>query len=561
MNRESNPFPLHLARHAFAIISALLAIILAVVVVFDTPTVARGKSSASPLPDGLTPEQEQAQNLALSDARVQEYTVGRRAEVFGVRQVLGEQYTPAASACANADCRQVEIFLFDENATVLALVNVETSEVLDVLYQPGVRPGISRRQADRAIEIALSAPEVVEALGFRPLSVDMAPVPAGMPGTSCDGDHYCVGPNFELGERALWAIVDLTTGELAGTFWGETVDAPERTPIPSTPDGCPQPGTIDRDGWQLSYATTGTDGLRVDDVRYNGAEVLTSVKHVEWHVDYHPIFGYIDEPGCSGGGGGFHIPPEGETRVITMTNGAGESVGFEVIQDFRMSNWGATCNYRYENRLQFFSDGRFRIASAAFGRGCQPAGIYRPVVRIDIAVNGDDGDTFAYLDESGWHDVITETYRTPYAEPDHGPHHFNGSGSGWSVFDDGGSGYFIVGDQGQYPQSRGAEPFLYVTRHQVSEGDTDMGAIGNCCQDNHVQGPHAYVNGENVANENIVLWYVAQMMTDVGTESSEPYCWTVSGEPEPETYPCITGPLFQPFSPHHTLYFPYVPRD
>src|SRR5690606_34015234 len=106
-----------------------------------------------------------------------------------------------------------------------------------------------------------------------------------------------------------------------------------------------------------------------------------------------------------------------------------------------------------------------------------------------------------------------ETYRTPYTEPGHGPHHFNASGNGWFVFDESGSGYFIVGDQGQYPRSRGAEPFFYITRHQVSEGDTDMGAIGTCCQNNHIQGPQAYLNDEHVAGENIVLWYVAQMLT------------------------------------------------
>jgi len=549
------------------IVPGVLAVTLAILTIFAVWSVAnsltpvvRGKSSALPLADGLSPGQQRAQNLALSDARVQQRIAGRRAEVFGVREVLANQFTAASAPCAAADCRQVEIYLFDENAAVLAIVNLDTSEVLDVLYQPGVHPGISKQQADRALEIALAAPEVIEELGFRPLNADMAPVPADMPGTSCDGEHYCVGPNFERGERALWAIVDLTTGELAGTHWGKAVPDPPTNPIPSTPVGCPQPGSVNRDGWQLSYATTGTDGLRVYDVSYKGLEVLTSVKHLEWHVDYQ-IFGYRDEPGCGGGGGGFQIPPQGETRLITMTGNAGAPTGFEVVQDFRMSNWGATCNYRYENRLQFFSDGRFRIASAAYGRGCQPDGVYRPVVRIDLAVDGDDGDTFAYLEESGWHTVITETYRTPYDDPGHGPHVYDASGAGWSVFDDAGSGYFIVGDQGQYPQSRGATPFLYVAQHHDAEGETDMGPIGSCCEDNHMQGPHMYVDGENVQSTNIVLWYVAQMVTDTGASSGDPYCWTVSGEPAPETYPCIVGPLFVPFSPTTINYFPIMLRD
>ena len=42
-----------------------------------------------------------------------------------------------------------------------------------------------------------------------------------------------------------------------------------------------------------------------------------------------------------------------------------------------------------------------------------------------------------------------------------------------------------------------------------------------------------------------MLWYVPQLVTD-GEEGSY-YCWTVSGEPNPETYPCWAGPMFIPF--------------
>jgi hypothetical protein len=277
-------------------------------------------------------------------------------------------------------------------------------------------------------------------------------------------------------------------------------------------------------------------------------------------VDYGET-GFVDVLGCGGGGGGFQIYPTGETQVLTMTNEAQTAVGFEVLQDFRMSQWGYPCNYRYESRLQFFSDGRFRVASAAFGRGCEPSNIYRAVVRIDIAVDGDDGDTFSFLDGDGWHGVVTETYRVPYNEPGHGPHVYNQSGSGWSVFDESGRGYFIVGDQGQYPQSRGAVPFFYVTQHHPNEGDTDIGLIGSCCNDDHRQGPEMYVNGEDVSGTNLVLWYVPQMVTEVNADAGDYYCWTVSGEPEPETYPCITGPLFVPFTPQNNYFFPLISRD
>lgn len=162
----------------------------------------RGKPVAAPLTQTATPEQQLAQELALSDARIAPYTLGRRAEVFGVRQVMG-QFTPDSAACATAVCYQVEIYNFDDNAAILAIVNIESAAVLDVLYQPGVQPGINKRLADRAVEIAVNAPQVIEALGYRPQAVEVAPVPAGMPGTICDEGHLCAAPTFNLGDRFL----------------------------------------------------------------------------------------------------------------------------------------------------------------------------------------------------------------------------------------------------------------------------------------------------------------------------------------------------------------------
>ncbi len=85
-----------------------------------------------------------------------------------------------------------------------------------------------------------------------------------------------------------------------------------------------------------------------------------------------------------------------------------------------------------------------------------------------------------------------------------------------------------------------------------------MGALGDCCFDDHRQGPEHFVNGEDVTATNLVLWYVPQMVTqaDSESESNDYYCWTVSGEPDPETYPCIVGPMFVPCSGPFTYHFP-----
>lgn len=513
----------------------------------QTPPQVRGKSAALPLSGEQTPQQELAQDLALSDPRVQAHTVGRRSEVFGVRRVSAGQTTAASRACATADCRQVEIYLFDENTTITAIVNIETETVLDVLRQPGVQAGINKRLADRALEIALASPDVIQALGFRPLRADIAPVPGDLIGSSCDGDHLCAAPNFQLGDRILWAVVDLTEERLAGTFWTSMEPDPPGNATPSVAEGCPAPGNVSRNGWKLKYETTGSDGLHVYDVTYQGDQVLTSVKHLEWHADY-GNGGYRDSTGCGDGGGGFSIQPYGQTQILPLYDEQGEEVGFELVQDFRMTNWGYYCNYRYEPHLQFFKGGSFRVASAIYGRGCSPDVIYRVPVRIDVAVNGDSGDYLSYWDGWQWVTADRELYRVPYVQAGAGPTQHTAEGYAWRVSDEGGGGYYVVADRGQFPHSRGDNPFVYFTQHHEAEGDTDMGVIGPCCFDDQRQGPDQYVNDEPIAGTNVVLWYVPQMQTDAST--TNPYCWTFKGEPEPDTHPCIVGPLFVPSDPN-----------
>lgn len=528
-------------RYAILIVTVLVFALLAGSVLMRNAEGVRGKAPASPLPEGLSPEQALAQDLALSDPEVQALTVGQPSEVFGVREV-GGQYTQASRACENAPCWQVEIYNFDENATVLAIVDVRSRQVLDVLHQPGVHPGINKRLADLALQIATEHPDVIAALGFQPSEADMAPVESGLADSACEDGHLCVAPTFNYGNWILWAVVDLTERRLAGITWTE-VHPVEGRSVPFTPNGCPAPGAVNQDGWNLSYEVTGTDGLRVHDVTYNGQTVITSLKLAEWHVDYGST-GFQDTIGCGGGGGGFPIAPFGDTEVHDLTDGLGMPVGFEVVQDFRMTNWGANCNYRYDQRLQFFADGRFRVVSGAYGRGCGP-GTYRPLVRMDLAVQGESGDTFSRWDGAEWRPMSLENYLTPYDEPDHGPHQVTTEGYSWRVDDVTGHGYLMEMDQGQFGDGgRGDEPFLYVTRHDPAEGDTDLGLLGACCRDDHQQGPHLFLDNEPVVQEDLVLWYVSQMVTD--DTGPDYYCWTVNGEPNPETYPCFGGPMFHP---------------
>lgn len=540
----------------------------------QTAVSVRGKSAPLPLETAITAEQQTAQALALADANVQQLTNGQRSEVFGVRR-MGQQFTQTSAACATAVCYQVEIYSFDKNGTVTAVVDTNAGAVRDVLYQPNMQPGINRRLANRALQLALNDPGVIEALGFRPEQADMAPVAAGLHGSSCDQGHLCAGPTFRVGNHILWAIVDLTTETVAALRWTNVSD--DGSFIPYEPEGfCPAPGSVGRDGWVLNYETTGTDGLRVYNVTYQGQAVLTSASLPEWHVDYNGEYqfpGFFDVTGCGGSGGGFPIPAYGETEVRDLLDGS-TVVGFEVVQDFRMSQWGAACNYRYEQHYQFFADGRFRVVVGAYGRGCgddpamqQP--VYRPVVRLDVAVNGDSNDSFAVWDGQQWAFQLTETYRTPYTSPGFGPHQLNGDNQGWLVVDGSGQGYTIEPGLGQFADGGlGDGPFVYITLHKPGEGDTDLPIFSPpgpsyCCNDDHLQGPDIFVNDEPIGSANLVLWYVPQSVTDrlsMAEDGDGRYCWTVNGEPDPEAYPCFAGPLFTPFELSEKTYLPLVER-
>ncbi len=527
-------------RPSFTIVLSILLLFLVVMtsLLLDPIQTARGKSAAQPLAVTHSALQRVAQELALSDTRVMQHTSGRRAEVFGVRDLLG-QYTARSSECATAVCYQVEIYNFDDNATILAIVNTDSGEVLDVLRQPGVQPGINKRLADRAIEIAINAPEVIAALGYRPSREGVTPVAGGLANSVCDQGHLCAAPTFNTGDRFLWAVVDLTTETLVGTTWTDVIPDQPDTFIPTLPQSCTTPGSVNRAGWSLEYGTTGTDGLRVHSISYNGVPVATNIKLVEWHADYGSS-GYVDYTGCGGGGGGFHISPYGQTQVLNLLNPQGQVVGFEVVQDFRMGNWGTNCNYRYDQRIQFFNDGRFRVVSGAYGKGCGTNATYRPVVRVDIAVNDSANDSFATWNGTEWQTHTSEFWQLQAAP-------YTAEGYRWLVYDISGDGYYLEPGQGQFGDGgRGDFAYIYVTLHKPEEGDTDLGSIGTCCFDDHRQGPHNFVNDETILNQNIVIWYVPQMVTEVNEPQNIYYCWTRQGEPNPITYPCFAGPMFVP---------------
>jgi hypothetical protein len=507
------------------------------------PQTARGKVAAALAPTQSSHSQELAVHLALADSRVQARLSGHRSEVMAVLP-LGAQRTPDSLVCALSDCRLVEIYDFDRDATVSVIVDLPANRLRDVLYQPHVHPEPNSRLTELAIRVALASAEFLHELGRVPATDELLPMISGVPGTACDSGHMCLAVTAPQGQSLVWAVVDVTDGVLVSVLRTPAVPAgnSQAGPAVAAPTSCPASGSVTRGGWSLNYDTTSTDGLRVYNAAYGGAPVLTSAKLVEWHTDYGNS-GFVDQPGC-----GSFIAPNGETQVNDLMSGQ-TVVGFELVQDFRMGNWGASCNYRYQQRDQFYNDGRFRTIGEAFGRGCSMSGIYRPVMRIDLGPGGAGGESFAVWNGNGWQTQSTENWWSQAAP-------YTPEGYKWLVTGKSGRVYFIEPGQGQFGDGgRGDFAFMYATQHHAAEGDTDLGAIGACCNDDYRQGPDQFLNGESIVNQDIVLWYVPQMQTTVGDGNN--YCWTVTTS---ETYPCAGGPMFVPVALAPRSFLPLIAR-
>lgn len=339
----------------------------------------------------------------------------------------------------------------------------------------------------------------------------------------------------------LFGAVNLVTAQEIGE---------REWPLQDEAIDCPPSGSVSQFGWSMNYNTTGTDGLRISDVYYNGRQVLTSASLPEWHADYGDS-GYQDSTGCGGAGGGFPIYPYGSTKNFPLVKDE-QIIGFELVQDFRMNNWGMNCNYRYEQHYQFYQDGSFRVAVYSYGRGCGPSAFYRTVIRLDFAVDGDANDSYAYFDSQNFVNLSQEEFFTPYFYAGHGPYQYSEKGYVGKVFDATGQGYYIQPGLAQFGDGgRGDEPFMFVTQHHANEGDNDLPAFSPpsyCCFNDHRQGPDLFLNNESVTDTNLVVWYVPQAMTDAVNGSNGWYCWTLAGEPNPVTYPCVMGAMFVPIT-------------
>lgn len=509
------------------------------------------------LPDGeLDSAGAQAEMLALADARVQQVartSDGRalRSEVFGVTTLAPGDLTAMTAACgaASANCRRVVLYTYATNSTTVVAVDLQAGSVLDVQTTPNSQPTlIPPHLRELAVQIVLAAPEVAEALGTEPAAemIDKEAMKTSLTATACERSrHLCVAPTLTWGSQALWAIVDLTEHRLVGLRWTELGVSSRRTISEANLQNeavqtryCDQVQQLDRDGWTLEYVITPSDGLEVRAVRFNGMPLLASAKLVDWHVAYATttpgsVTGYTDAVGC---------PLFSPAAVVAFNGPQLEALaggGFALVQDFRNTDWPVPCNYRYEQRFVFHTDGRLEVLAGNLGRGCSATAIYRPVLRVAPAAEWRE---FAAWDGARWRPWEREQWVAQPAVP------LRADGAQFRLGAATTSYLLTAGWDDQ--RSRGDDAFVYVARFdaQRDEGTSDLATLGSCCNDGYQQGPEVFVNDEALGAGPLVLWYVPQLRND--DRPGQEYCWADSviedGVFVPRVWPCYGGLQFVP---------------
>jgi hypothetical protein len=515
------------------------------------------------LQDSSTPAQKTAEALCLNNKQFTQYVkdtirnIPFRNEIFNIYQARSSDLNETTEGfCRDGGCYKVEMYNYALNLTTVGLVNINSKIVLQVIQVPETQPEIPAYLKTLAISLAAQNELLQKALGFKPGEKDavMSATKTALNHSRCERSrHLCVAPTFVKNDKALWAIVDLTDLKIAGIRWTNVGDAGPSPVITErklqnekiTECFCKTESVLDRNGWKMGYMLTSSDGLRISNVQYNNKGVISNAKLVDWHVSYSNSdgFGYSDAIGCPYFSTAAVIAIE-PPRILDLWED-GKKAGFVLEQNFYSESWPAPCNYNYQQRYEFFNDGRFRVSCASLGRGCGNDGTYRPVLRIAFAgtnksVSGWTGNEWKTFTTEQWQQQLPNTLYTD-------------EGYQYKIENANGLNYYMEPGRGQFKDGgRGDRAFTYITVNKPGrdEGESDLVTIGPCCNTDYHQGPEKYIepSAEPLVNEALVLWYVPQLKND-DTKGNE-YCWAESyvknGVISTRSFPCFAGPMFIP---------------
>ncbi|MEE9437419.1 MAG: hypothetical protein V3V14_00375 [Saprospiraceae bacterium] len=525
---------------------------------------------ASDLPVMVLPKNELiddnhalAQNIALKDKKfirdIKHRETGEplRCEVMNIRKALPSDLANLKTNQKCNSCYRVEMYNFFNNITTIGIIDISINAVINVNNYTGAQADVNKRLTDIAIGIVTNSSVVMQALGVKPGDelATMANVKTSLNGTKCErSKHLCVAPTIVKNNRALWCIVDLTDFTLVGIRWTELGNVRKSVVTERNLQNdfimthyCDIENDFGEGQWKGKHRLTGSDGLEITEVSYNGIPVINSAKIVDWHVSYSfkEGFGYSDATGCPMFSSAAVIAFNAPFTEDIVNNG--NKVGFALIQDFRSPVWPAPCNYRYQNRYEFYIDGSFRIIGINLGRGCGVDGWYRPVFRIDLGPNNDEKFKFDQYVEGNWARWNSESWnlqnkKTQYTKDGYQYRFINKEGKGYYVkpgnsnFEDGGRGDF-------------AYSYLSVDHKDKDEGSMDMITIGSCCNTDYQQGPHHFIEPpESLKEQKLIYWYVPQMKNDNREGSKYAWCDTKvkDGNSDVVVYPGTVGPMFVP---------------
>lgn len=500
------------------------------------------------------------QKIALADKKVQQSFRDPKTnapllnEVFGIFALRPSDLPPNTTICTDGNCYRIELYNYALNMATIAIVNATSNSVLTVNYYPQQQPDLPPHLAQLALSIAADSPEVQEAYGSKP-DTTLGLMPAtktALNRSRCErSQHLCVAPTFVKNDKALWAIVDLTALKLVGVRWTNVGTTGERTSERKMQNEkimscfCDKETQLTRDGWQMQYSLTRSDGLRVSQIRYHNTPVINNVKMVDWHVSYSTTdgFGYSDAIGCPEFSEAAVVAIDAPKVMPLLDNT--DTVGFAIEQTYSSEGWPTPCNYNYLQRFEFYKNGNFRPIIASLGRGCGNNGTYRPVTRIAWAGTN---NSFFEWNNAKWQNWQQEKWTQQTELTTLTPENY------WAKISNANNqGFYLMANNGQLDQySRGDQAFLYVTKHHPNkdEGDGDLPTIGPCCNTDYQQGPEKFIDPtpEPILDTELVTWYVAQLKND-DTPGKE-YCWAElvveNGIYVAKTYPCYSGPMFVP---------------
>ena len=446
---------------------------------------------------------------------------------------------------------RVELYNFYHNTSALAFVDVAAKRMLKVIHAQSATPNINKRLKNIALAIALHTPEVLAEIGAGKEEILNKFYPE-FQHTKCERSrHLCVAYIFKVNNKSITVIIDITDNQVVGIHAEKVTGKSKKTIVTERTlqndyvmsTFCGKINTLTQDNWSIDYELTSSDGLEIKNVQFKQKAVIESAKLLDWHVNYtfKDGFGYSDAMGCPMFSAAAVVAFKGPSVESIILNG--EVIGFALIQDFRSPVWPMACNYRYENRYEFYKDGRFRITGVNKGLGCGIDGWYRPVFRIDLA--NTDSEKVKIWSDGDWKEWTTEAWHLQDDKASYSP-----EGYLFQLTDAEGKGYYLEPGQGQFGDGgRGDNAYAYISVKHKGEGEEDVPTIGECCNENYKQGPEKFLTpAEDLAGKNLVLWYVPQMKND--SKSGQEYCWVVTkvkdGQATYQTWDGVVGPMFVP---------------